>query len=375
MSTPAILENGHNAKRSAVTLHGFPLAVLTFQTLGIIYSDIGTSPLYVLNGIWPASGEVPSEEDIIGGISAIIWSLTILPLIKYVIISLHFGTHEGEGGTFALFQGLFPPEDKDFDADRTLTGDSVNKATSFGNSGSLQLKETFRWPLLFWCLFGTSLTIADGIFTPAVSVTSAVAGIAVSKPSVNSDTVPISIAILVVLFLSQRFGTAKLAFLFAPVAFVWFLILMGTGIYNITFHPGIFRAFDPSRAVMLFVRTKDYDILAGVLLALTGCEAMFANLGHFNSLSIQISFSTFVYPALVLAYLGQGARLIVDKEAVFSNIFYQTIPGPTNGPLYWLVTRNMCLSSDVHSMNETGSFSSLQLWQPYVSYLFALSRL
>jgi KUP system potassium uptake protein len=122
MSTPAILENGHNNRRSAVTLHGFPLVVLTFQTLGIIYSDIGTSPLYVLNGLWPASGDVPSEENIIGGISAIIWFLTILPLIKYVFISLHFGTYEGEGGTFALFQGLFPPEDSDFDSDRTLTG-------------------------------------------------------------------------------------------------------------------------------------------------------------------------------------------------------------------------------------------------------------
>ncbi|KZP18771.1 potassium transporter, partial [Athelia psychrophila] len=340
MSTlPAILEGGHT-KREAVKLHGSALALLTFQTLGIIYSDIGTSPLYVLNGIWPSSGAVPSEEDVIGGISAIIWALTLLPLLKYVFISLHFGTHEGErtlpkGGTFALYQGLFPPDDPDLD-DRTLTGDSYKQGSS-KTGGSRRMKESFRWPLLAWCLFGTSLTIADSIFTPAVSVTSAVGGIAVAKPSIISDTVPISIAILVVLFVGQSFGTAKLGFMFSPVALVWFVILLATGIYNCTFYPGIFRAIDPSRAVMLFVRTKDYSILSGVLLAVTGCEAMFANLGHFNMLSIQISFSTFVFPSLVLAYLGQGARLIHDGEAVLTNIFYKTIPGPANGPLFWIV--------------------------------------
>ncbi|KAG6828165.1 hypothetical protein H0H92_008933 [Tricholoma furcatifolium] len=329
------LEKAHNLnpKREALHLRGLPLFIMSFQTLGIIYSDIGTSPLYVLNGLWPATGPVPPEEDIIGGISAIVWSLLLLPLVKYVFITLYFGTHEGivtsidcEGGTFALYQGLFPPAEKDLDADRTLTGDSTNRTLS--EHRGRRISELFRWPLLIWCLFGTSLTMADGVFTPAVSVTSAVGGIAVAKPSVTKDIIPISIALLVALFVVQRFGTSKVAFMFAPVAFVWFLLLAGTGIYNITFFPGIFRAFDPSRAVLLFVRTGDYDILAGVLLALTGCEAVFANLGQFTAASIRISFSFFVLPALILAYLGQGARLIVDGEAVLNNMFYSTIPGP-----------------------------------------------
>ncbi|CAK5270446.1 unnamed protein product [Mycena citricolor] len=357
MTSPdALLEGGIHKKRTAVKLGGTALLYLSFQTLGIIYSDIGTSPLYVLNGIWPAAGSVPAPEDVVGGISAIIWALTLLPLIKYVFISLFFGTGEGEGGPYALYQGLYPPETPDGDMDRTLTGDSYKTAAPKSS-----MSEKLRLPLLAWCLFGTALTMADGVFTPAVSVTSAVGGIAVAKASVSQQIVPISIALLVAIFLSQRFGTGGLAPFFAPIALVWFLLLAGTGIYNITFHPAIFRAFDPSRAVMLFVRTGNYDILAGVLLAVTGCEAVFANLGQFNAASIRISFSLFVYPALVLAYLGQGARLIDDGEAVLSNIFYNTIPGPANGPLFWIVFVFAILATIIASQAMiTATFSLTQ---------------
>lgn len=345
-------------KRTAVHVHGLALLTLSFQTLGIIYSDIGTSPLYVLNGIWPATGPAPSEEDVIGGLSAIIWTLTLLPLLKYVFICLHFGTNEGEGGTFALFQGLFPPEETDYDADRNLTGDSHRTEKPY-NQSKLSMK--LRWPLLVWALFGTSLTLADGIFTPAVSVTSAVSGIAVAKPEVSSEVVPISIAFIVVLFLVQSRGTSILAYVFAPVTFAWLVLLAATGIVNIVSFPGIFRAFDPSRAVLLFVRTKDYDLLAGILLSVTGCEALFANLGQFNMLSIQLSFGSFVYPSLVLAYLGQGARLVVDKEAVLSNIFYKTIPGPQNGPLFWILYVFAILATLIASQAMiTATFSLIQ---------------
>ncbi|KAF8882060.1 potassium transporter, partial [Gymnopilus junonius] len=358
MSPEGSAEQGFNLKREALHLTGWPLLTLSFQTLGIIYSDIGTSPLYVLNGIWPSDGPMPSKEDIIGGISAIIWALTLLPMLKYVWISLHFGTTEGEGGSFALYQGLYPREGVDYDADRTLTGEYTggkeqNRPHTF--------KEKVRWPLLLLSLFGTALTMADGVFTPAVSVTSAVGGIAVAKPSVSHDVVPISIAFLVVLFAAQQFGTARLSFLFSPLAFLWFLLLIGTGIYNITFFPGIFRAFDPSRAVLLFVRTRNYDLLAGVLLSITGCEAMFANLGQFNATAIRMSFCTFVYPGLVLAYLGQGARLIHDGEAILGNVFYDSIPGPKNGPLFWILFTFAILATLIASQALiTGTFSLIQ---------------
>ncbi|THG94244.1 hypothetical protein EW026_g7186 [Hermanssonia centrifuga] len=279
----SILENGSSDRRSAVEVHGFALLTLSFQTLGIIYSDIGTSPLYVLNGIWHADHPAPSEEDVGGGISAIVWALTILPLLKYVLICLRFGTTEGEGGTYALFQGLFPPERKDPEADRILTGDSFKKSV---------VSKTKREALV-------ASSSPHGVFTPAVSVTSAVSGIAIAKPSVGDDVIPILIAdsspVIVYTLDNSIF----------QVTFIWLALLASTGIVNIISYPGIFRAFDPSRAIMLFVRTRDYDLLAGVLLAITGCEALFANLGQFNMASIQLSFASFVYPSLVLAYLGQ----------------------------------------------------------------------
>lgn len=351
----SVLEPGH-PKRRPLHAAGFALAILSFQTLGIIYSDIGTSPLYVLNGIWSSSGPVPPKEDVIGGISAIIWSLTLIPFLKYVLICLHFGTHEGEGGTFALYQGIYPP--KFFES--TPTHDSMMA----GKAKRDDIKpppKSLRWPIMIWALFGTSLTMADGVLTAAVSVTSAVGGIAVAKPSVASHVVVISIAFLLVLFLSQPLGTARLSSVFAPITFLWFLLLAGTGIYNVTKYPGIFRAFDPSRAVMYFVRTGQYDTLAGVLLAITGCEALFANLGQFNMLSIQISFSTMVYPSLVLAYLGQGARLVVDGENVLPNLFYLTIPGRHNGPLFWILYVYAILATLIASQAMiTASFSLVQ---------------
>ncbi|KAJ3576321.1 hypothetical protein NP233_g493 [Leucocoprinus birnbaumii] len=332
-------------ERSALRLRGLPLLYMTFQTLGIIYSDIGTSPLYVLNGIWPASGDVPPSEDVIGGISAIIWSLTLLPLLKYVFVALHYGTHEGEGGTFALFQGLYPP--KEFEAAPTHDSLAANRRV-YQSKRSWRAPESLRWVLLVWSLFGTSLTMADGILTASVSVTSAVGGIAVAKPSVSQDVIPISIAFLVVLFIIQPFGTARLAVAFAPVTCVWLLLIAGSGIANITNFPD-------------FVRTGNYDTLAGVLLAVTGCEALFANLGQFNMLSIQISFGSFVYPALILAYLGQGARLITDGADVLPNLFYLTIPGESNGPLFWITYVFAILATLIASQTMiTAVFSLVQ---------------
>ncbi|KAF8918970.1 potassium transporter [Mucidula mucida] len=360
MSLPALESGTSTYKRRALQLKGSALLGLSFQTLGIIYSDIGTSPLYVLNGIWPASAAAPSQEDVIGGVSAIVWAISLLPLIKYVFISLRFATQEGEGGSFALFQGLYPPRVKNLDDDRALTGDYGIDSRPISPEKS-KLKDKMRWPLLIWCLFGTSLTMADGMFTPAVSVTSAVGGIAVAQASVADHIVPISIAFLLVIFFVQQFGTAKLAYTFSPIAFIWFLLLAATGIYNITSFPGIFRAFDPSRAVMLFVRTGDYDLLAGVLLAVTGCEAIFANVGQFNALSIQLSFGFLVYPSLILAYLGQGAKLITDGDNVILNVFYRSIPGPINGGLWWVMWIVALLATIIASQAMiTATFSLLQ---------------
>ncbi|KAI0291239.1 potassium transporter [Multifurca ochricompacta] len=373
------------AKRSPLRASGLALAVLSFQTLGIIYSDIGTSPLYVLNGIWSASGTVPPKEDIIGAISAIVWSLTLIPLCKYVFICLHFGTYEG--GTFALFQGIYPP--KFFES--TPTHDSMMAGKK--KRRDIKPPMSLRWPFLIWSLFGTSLTMADGVLTAAVSVTSAVGGIAVAKPSVSHDVVSISIVRLIRYHTafrvsphirhscptlpSQPLGTARLSLAFAPITFVWMLILASTGIYNITKFPGIFRAFDPSRAIMYFVRTKNYDTLSGVLLAVTGCEALFANLGQFNMLSIQVhSFGSFVYPSLILAYLGQGARLVVNGADVLPNLFYLTIPGKQNGPLFWIVYQlvNMRSLPSLHMVHTSDKVQG-QIYIPVVNWILMIATI
>jgi len=253
-------------------------------------------------------------------------------------------------------------------------------------------------------LFATALAFADGMLTPAVSVTSAVAGIGLSVPSLNHNISSISIGVIVALFLAQRFGTAKLSFIFSPgrspgpieellitpvalvVAFLWFSLIGACGIYNIASHPAIFRAFDPSRAILcespafdLYpwlsvcyrVRSNKKIRFAGwgapcvdwlrsslrqvrqcstllVLLLIDICFLaldssiasrfrclMLSPLEYRQLTLLQLSFVCFVYPCLILAYLGQGARLIVAGDEVIANIFYLTIPGGTNGPLYW----------------------------------------
>ncbi|KAL7409758.1 potassium transporter [Mrakia frigida] len=335
MSTIKILSD----RRQTETKGLRALAAMAFSGLGIIYADLGTSPLYTMNGLWPASGPVPSTEDVVGGTSALFWALTLVPLVKYAIICLYFGTDEGEGGCFALFVGLFPPRTAS-DDDRELTqysakDERVLDSTPVDRAGSGLLRKS-KWPLMAWALFGTALIIADGVLTPAVSVVSAVAGIAVARPNVTDSTVPISIAFLVVLFLVQRWGTRRISWFFSPVMLVWFLLLAGTGISNILAYPGIFRAVDPSRAIMFFVRTKNYDALGGVILGLTGAEAMFASLGQFNPSSIRMGFAL-VYVSVVLAYFGQGARLIRDGAEVLPSLFYLTIPGGVGGVLYWVL--------------------------------------
>lgn len=330
----------HRLHRSAT------FELVAFKTLGIIYGDIGTSPLYVLNGIFGTT-TAPSAEDIIGAVSAIVWALTLVPLIKYCLIVLNFGTERGEGGSFALYIRIaracgFSLHGNDEDFQIKLTDyESREKGSTKGidrtrDRGS-QLRQTpwLRNLLCYIACFGAALTISDGLLTPAVSVVSAVEGMAIAKPELTQDIVPISVAILVVLFFGQHWGTNKISFLFSPLVAIWMLLFLIIGITNVLSYPGIFRAFDISRAVLWFVRTGNYDALGGVLLSITGVEALFADLGYFSKNTIRCTFSFVVYPCLVIMYLGQGAKMISEGDAVMGNVFYQTIP--FGGGFYWFV--------------------------------------
>ncbi|KAM0793786.1 hypothetical protein ACM66B_001203 [Microbotryomycetes sp. NB124-2] len=330
------------------------------MSFGVIYGDIGTSPLYVLNAIFPTSGPAPPKDDVIGAVSAVFWAISVVPLIKYALVALEFGNTAGEGGPFALYSALFPPPEET-DNQRTLTTyTTASRAGKLPGSRFID-RAAIKIGLFLWVLFGVALTISDGLLTPAVSVTSAVTGISVAAPSVASSVVPISIAILVVLFLVQPFGTQRVGNAFAPIVFLWLGLCGVEGIVNLTHYPGIFRAMDPSRAVMLFVRTKNFDLLAGVILAITGVEALFANLAQFSKSSIRLAFTLWVYPCLVFAYLGQGAKLIVDGENVVKNVFFQSIPGGVGSALWWITWLFAVLAAVIASQAMiTATFSLVQ---------------
>ncbi|GAA6030383.1 hypothetical protein JCM8097_009081 [Rhodosporidiobolus ruineniae] len=336
--------------------------ILAALSLGVIYGDIGTSTLYCLNGLFPATGPVPSDEDVVGGVSCIIWTILLVPVVKYCLIALEFGTKDGEGGPFAIYTSLFPPRESKRDGFSALT--TYTEATSPPSSRTATRflhKPTFKFALFTLVLLAVSLTIADGMLTPAVSVVSAVGGIAVAVPGVSSSIVGISCAILVVLFLVQALGTRRIAFLFSPVIALW-LVLNGVGgAINIAKHPAIFRAFDPSRAVMLFVRTGNFGLLNGVILAITGVEALFANLAHFSKSSIRLAFMWFATPMLILQYLGQGARLIDNGTDILPNVFFRSIPGGVNKPFWWVTWAVAILSAVIASQAMiTATFSLVQ---------------
>lgn len=249
-------------------------------------------------------------------------------------------------------------------------------------------------------LLGVALTISDGILTPAVSVVSAVQGIEVPFPNVASSIVPISIAILVILFIGQTAGTARVGLAFAPVVTIWLLLIAVEGIVNLSRYPSVFRAFSPSYAVLWFVNGyASYDSLAGVLLAITGVEAFFANLGAFNKNSIRASFIFAVYPALMLAYLGQGAALITDGANVLPNVFFSSIPGGNGTALWWItwtfailsaviasqamISATFALVQQLVSLNAMPPFKIVntsntvrgQIWCPSISVLLAIGTI
>ncbi|GAA5909585.1 hypothetical protein JCM6882_003462 [Rhodosporidiobolus microsporus] len=295
---------------------------------------MGTSTLYTINGLFPASGPLPSDEDIVSGVSCIMWAIMLVPVVKYCLIALHFGTGEGKGGPFAVYTALFPGKaaGKE-DGGRSLTGYTNGAPSTAPKSTSLLHRRAPKFFLFVLVLLGVSLTIADGMLTPAVSVVSAVGGIAFAAPRVsNSDSiVGISCAILVVLFVGQAMGTKRIANLFSPIVAIWLALNAVGGAINIAQHPAIFRAFDPSRAVVLFVGAGNYDLLNGVILAITGVEALFANKN-----SIRLAFVGYAAPYLILQYLGQGAKLITGGEEILPNVFFHSVPGGVGSPFWWI---------------------------------------
>jgi KUP system potassium uptake protein len=311
---------------------GWTIIWLAFQSTGVIYGDIGTSPLYVYSATFSSP---PSYDDLVGSLSLIIWALTIMVTVKYIFIVLN-ADDEGEGGTFALFSLIsryahlvdrHPREEAMTKIERHKTGDMprVNNAIR----SVIENNSFIKWFFKVIGVFGVALLIADGILTPAQSILGAIQGITVVNPNITTPTVVgVSCAILVLVYAVQPFGTEKLALTFAPIVVVWLLFNLTFGIYNLAkFDPSVFKAFSPYLAGNFLVRNgrDGWVMIGGILLAFTGCEALFADLGAFSKRSIQLSWMCFAYPCLLIAYIGQAAYISVNPAA-FANPFFLTVP-------------------------------------------------
>ncbi|EEF49310.1 potassium transporter 4 isoform X1 [Ricinus communis] len=324
--------------------------ILAYQSFGVVYGDLSTSPLYVFTSTF--AGKLRNhhnEEVIFGAFSLIFWTLTLIPLTKYVFILLS-ADDNGEGGTFALYSllcrhakfSLLPNQQA---ADEELStykyGPSGQSSGSHALKRFLEKHKRLRIALLVVVLFGACMVIGDGVLTPAISVLSSVSGLEVTETKLTKgELVLLACVILVGLFALQHCGTHRVAFMFAPIVIIWLLSIFSIGLYNILYwNPKIIRAISPYYIIKFFgVTGKDGWIsLGGILLSITGTEAMFADLGHFTALSIRLAFAFVIYPCLVVQYMGQAAFLSRNPTSI-KNSFYDSIPEPVFWPVFIIAT-------------------------------------
>ncbi|KAM0936024.1 putative potassium transporter [Dioscorea sansibarensis] len=314
---------------------------LAFQSIGVVYGDIGTSPLYVYASTF--TDGIKHTDDLLGALSLIMYTLLLIPLLKYVFIVL-WANDNGDGGTFALYSlisryarvSMIPNQQAE---DAMVSNYKLDTATkqlkrAQWTKEKLENSAMAKQFLFFITILGTSMVIGDGVLTPCISVLSAVSGIKEKATSLSTGAIDgISVAILIALFIAQRFGTDKVGYSFAPIISLWFAFIGLTGAYNlIKYDIRVLRAFNPKYIVDYFQRNgqQGWISLGGIVLCITGTEAMFADLGHFNIRAIQIGFSVILLPSVSLAYMGQAAYLTKFPRDV-SDAFYKSIPGP----LFW----------------------------------------
>lgn len=332
---------------------------MAFQTLGVVYSSLGTSPLFVFSSAF--SDGIDDTLDVVGALSIIIYTLTLIPLIKYVFVVLRANSNEEsdfKGGIFSLYSlicryakaSLMPnrqPTDEEL-SNLKVEVPSRRLERALIIKGKLAKNDAWKNCLLICALLGVSLTIGNGILTPCISMMSALSGVRVAISSVSQDIlVVIAIVLLLVLFILQRFGIGKVRRFFAPALCLWFVSIASIGIWNIVkYDSGIFRAFNPVYIYYFFAQNKKkaWYILGGLVMCITGGEAMFADLGNYRLKSLQIAFAGVVYPCLLLSYLGQAAYLVKNPSAV-SDAFYNSVPGVVYWPVFVLAMFAVTIAS------------------------------
>ena len=291
--SPLIVSGPSNGASAPSAQSPARLSALTLGALGVVYGDIGTSPLYAFRETLRAvSGDGITEAEIIGIVSLLIWTLMIIVTLKYVVFLLN-ADNLGEGGDLALFARIVRVSRK-------------------------------RTPLLIALgIAGASFFFGDAILTPAISVLAAVEGMEFIVPGFDPYVLPVAMAVLVALFLSQRWGTGRISFVFGPVMAIWFLTLAGTGLKALLDAPDMLYALSPHWGIGFLLEHGGIGliVLSGVFLAVTGAEALYADLGHFGRAPIRLAWNLFVLPSLVLNYLGQGALVLTDPAAAANPFF------------------------------------------------------
>ncbi|WP_287495683.1 potassium transporter Kup [Pandoraea sp. CB10b_02] len=295
------------------------LPALMVSAIGVVFGDIGTSPLYALKECFDPQHGIPfNQQAVFGIISLLFWALVVVVSLKYVLFVMR-ADNRGEGGVLALMALSL----------RSVRGGG-------------------RWAsvLMMLGMFGACMFYGDAVITPAISVMSAVEGLEIAAPSLSRFVLPITIVILIVLFSMQKSGTAKVGRLFGPVMVTWFLILGVLGLYNIVAAPEIIKAINPYYGIH-FIRThalQAYIVLGSVFLVLTGAEALYADMGHFGIRPIRFAWSFLVFPALALNYFGQGALLLSDPKAI-ENPFFLLAPDWALLPLVIVATAATVIAS------------------------------
>ena len=298
------------------------LAVLALTALGVVYGDIGTSPLYAMREAFHGPHAIPvTPGNILGVLSLVFWSLIIVVTIKYHVVIIR-ADNKGEGGVLALMA--------------LIQGRRQTRGSSGGGRGMI----------IVLGIFGAALMYADGALTPAISVMSAVEGLAVAAPRLSHWITPITLALLLGLFFFQKHGTAKVGAVFGPVMLVWFLTIAALGLYGIIRDPGVLAAVSPLHAGRFFGEDpwRGFLVLGAVFLVVTGGETLYADLGHFGHRAIQLAWFTVPFPALLLNYFGQGAELLTDPASA-TNPFYYLAPDWALIPLIGVATAAAIIAS------------------------------
>jgi len=294
------------------------LAALVVGALGVVFGDIGTSPLYAFREVFHAGGVPVTPANVLGILSLIFWTLTVVVSLKYVLLILAADNH-GEGGLIAMMALAI---------------------------GAVASRPRLRRALLLLGMLGTAVFFGDAIITPAISVLSAVEGLQVAAPALGDYVVPLTVLVLTVLFAVQRLGTGGIGRHFGPVTLVWFVVLIVLGAPQVAAHPKVLAALNPLHALAFLWAhpVVAFIALGAIVLTVTGAEALYADLGHFGRRPIRVAWYTLVMPALVINYFGQGALLLAQPQAA-DNPFYRLAPSWALLPLVLLATAATVIAS------------------------------